>query len=182
MNRLKKLYTTKYREELKKELSLKSVMAVPKLQKIVVNCGVGEATSNSEALKETMEMVELITGQKPVLTKAKKAVATFKIRKGDNIGVMTILRGERMWDFFDKLVNVTLPRIKDFHGFSPKAFDGSGNYSFGIEDHIVFPEVDPNKVQRIRSLQVTLVFSSSENEHSKAFLNKFGFPFSKHGN
>jgi large subunit ribosomal protein L5 len=182
MNRLKEEYTKKYREELKKELGLSSVMAVPRLEKIVVNCGVGEAASNSEALKETMEMIQLITGQKPVSTRAKKAVATFKIRQGDEIGVMTILRGQRMWDFFDKLINVTLARIKDFHGFSAKAFDGSGNYSFGIEDHVVFPEVDPNKVSKIRSLQVTFVFSTKQDEHSRAFLNKFGFPFTKHGN
>ena len=182
MNRLKEEYTKKYREELKKELKLSSIMAVPRLEKIVVNCGIGEATSNPEALKDTIEMIQLITGQRPVATKAKKAFATFKIRQGDEIGVMTILRGARMWDFFDKLINVTLPRIKDFHGFSPKAFDGSGNYSFGVEDHVVFPEVDPNKVSKIRSLQITLVFSSKEDEYSKAFLNKFGFPFSKHGN
>ncbi len=182
MNRLKEEYTKKYREELKKELGLSSVMAVPRLEKIVVNCGVGEAVSNSEALKETMEMIQLITGQKPVSTRAKKAVATFKIRQGDEIGVMTILRGQRMWNFFDKLINVTLARIKDFHGFSAKAFDGSGNYSFGIEDHVVFPEVDPNKVSKIRSLQVTFVFSTKQDEHSRAFLNKFGFPFTKHGN
>ncbi len=182
MNRLKKLYTTKYRDELKKDFALTSVMAAPRLEKIVVNCGVGEAVSNAEALKDTIEMIQLITGQKPVSTKAKKAVATFKIRQGDEIGVMTILRGERMWDFFDKLINITIPRIKDFRGFSPKAFDGSGNYSFGIEDHVVFPEVDPNKVSKIRSLQVTFVFSSDKDEYSKAFLNKFGFPFSKHGN
>lgn len=182
MNRLKEIYRTKYRDELKKDLGLESIMAVPTLEKIVVNCGVGEAASNAEALKDTIEMIQLVTGQKPVTTRAKKAVATFKIRQGDEIGVMTILRGERMWDFFDKLINITIPRIKDFRGLSPKAFDGSGNYSFGIEDHVVFPEVDPNKVSKIRSLQATFVFSSDDNEHSKAFLNKFGFPFTKHGN
>ncbi len=181
MNRLKTLYTTKYRAELQKELGLKSVMAVPTLKKIAVNSGVGEATTNPEALNETLDIIQTITGQKPVLTKAKKAVATFKIRQGDNIGVMTILRGDRMWDFFDKLINITLPRIKDFHGFTPKAFDGSGNYSFGIEDHIVFPEIDPNKVQKIRNLQVTFVFAGKD-EYSKAFLDKFGFPFRKYGN
>lgn len=182
MNRLKQLYTTKYRNELKKDLNLSSIMAVPNLQKIVVNCGVGEAVSNSQAIEDVVEMMGLITGQKPVVTKAKKAIATFKIRQGDEIGVMVNLRGERMWDFFDKLLNVVLPRTKDFHGFSPKAFDGSGNYSLGIVDHMVFPEIDPNKVQKIRSLQITLVFSSNEDTHSKAFLDKFGFPFKKHGN
>ncbi len=182
MNRLKKLYTTKYRGELQKDLGLKSVMAVPALQKIVINSGVGEATTNPDVLEETVEMIQLIAGQRPVVTKAKKAVATFKIRKGDSIGVMVILRGERMWNFFDKLVNVTLPRIKDFRGFSPKAFDGGGNYSFGIEDHVVFPEVDPNKVSKIRSLQITFVFSTKDNNSSKVFLDKFGFPFSKYGN
>jgi large subunit ribosomal protein L5 len=182
MNRLKKLYKTKYREELQKELGLKSIMAVPNLEKIVINCGVGEAITNSQAIEDTVEMLQLIAGQKPVVTKAKKAIATFKIRQGDEIGAMVNLRGERMWDFFDKLTNVVLPRIKDFRGVSPKAFDGSGNYSLGIEDHIVFPEIDPNKVQKIRSLQVTFVFTSDEDGHSKAFLDKFGFPFKKHGN
>ncbi len=182
MNRLKQIYTTKYRPELQKELGLKSIMAVPHLQKVVVNCGVGEAVSNSQAIADTVEMITLITGQKAVVTKAKKAVAAFKVRQGDEIGVVTTLRGERMWDFFDKLINIVLPRTKDFRGFSPKSFDKSGNYSFGIIDHIVFPEIDPNKVQKIRSLQVTFVFSSTEDEHSKAFLDKFGFPFKKHGN
>jgi large subunit ribosomal protein L5 len=181
MNRLREQYKTKYRGELQKELGLKSVMAVPRLQKIIVNCGVGEAVTNAEALNDVVEILSLITAQKPVLTKAKKAIATFKIRKGDNIGAMVTLRGERMWDFFDKLVNVTFPRIKDFHGFSKKAFDGSGNYSIGIEDHIVFPEVDPNKVQKIRSLQITFVMNGTD-ESSKAFLDKFGFPFGKNGN
>lgn len=182
MNRIKQEYTNKYREELKKELNLNSIMAVPNLQKIVVNCGVGEATSNSQAIEEVVEMLSLITGQKPMVTKAKKAVANFKVRQGDEIGVAVNLRGERMWDFFDKLVNVVFPRTKDFRGFSPKAFDNSGNYSLGITDHIVFPEVDPNKVQKIRSLQATFVFNTNEEKHSKAFLDKFGFPFKKHGN
>ncbi len=182
MNRLQKEYTTKYRKELQKEFNLKSVMSVPKLEKIVLNCGIGEAVSNSQALDDVVEILTLISGQKPVVTKAKKAVSTFKVRQGDKIGVMVTLRGKRMWDFFDKLINITLPRTKDFHGFSAKAFDGSGNYSFGIEDHIVFPEIDPNKVQKIRSLQITFVISGKNDEYSKAFLNKFGFPFSKHGN
>ncbi len=182
MNRLKEQYTKKYREELKKELDLSSNMAVPKLEKIVVNSGVGEATTNSQAIEDMAEIMMLITGQKPVVTKAKKAVSSFKVREGDEIGVKVNLRGERMWSFFDKLVNVVLPRIKDFRGLSPKAFDGSGNYSLGIEDHIVFPEIDPNKVQKIRGLQITLVFSTDNDEYSKAFLNKFGFPFKRHGN
>ncbi len=182
MNRLQKEYTSKYRDELKKELSLDSVMAVPKLEKVVINCGIGEAVTNSQALDDVVEIITLIAGQKPVITQAKKAVSSFKIRKGDKIGVMTTLRGKRMWDFFDKLINITLPRTKDFHGLSSKAFDGSGNYSFGIEDHIVFPEVDPNKVQKIRSLQITFVTSTRNDEHAKAFLNKFGFPFTKNGN
>ena len=181
MNRLKELYTTKYRKELQKELNLDSIMAVPILQKIVVNTGLGEAVSNSQAIEEAVEMFSLITGQKPVVTKSKKAIATFKIRKGDEIGVMVNLRGERMWDFFDKLVNITMPRIKDVRGFSPKAFDGSGNYSIGLEDHIVFPEIDPNKVQKIRNMQITFVFSGKD-DYSKAFLDKFGFPFRKYGN
>jgi large subunit ribosomal protein L5 len=182
MNRLKKQYTDKYKGELQKELKLNSSMEVPRLEKIIVNCGVGEAASNAQALEDVMEILTLVTGQRPVATKAKKAIAAFKIRQGDTIGAMVTLRGNRMWDFFDKLVNLVLPRTKDFRGLSPKSFDGSGNYSFGIEDHIVFLEVDPNKVQKIRSLQITLVISGDNDENSKAFLNKFGFPFSKDGN
>jgi large subunit ribosomal protein L5 len=124
--------------------------------------------TNADALNDMVDILSLITGQKSVLTKAKKAIATFKIRKGDNIGAMVTLRGERMWDFFDKLVNIILPRIKDFHGFSKKSFDGRGNYSVGIEDHIVFPEIDPNKVQKIRSLQITFVINGTD-ESIKSF-------------
>ena len=182
MNKLRQEYTNKYRDELKKELGLDSVMAVPSLQRIIVNSGVGEAVDNKQALEDVKEIITLITGQKPVVTQAKKAVASFKIREGNEIGVKVTLRGDRMWDFFDKLINITLPRTKDFRGVSLESFDGSGNYSLGIEDHVVFPEVDPNKVQKIRSLQVTLVISGKSDEASKAFLDKFGFPFSKYGN
>jgi len=182
MNRLREAYKNKYRDELKKELGLKSTMAVPNLERIVVNSGVGEAVDNKQALEDVIEIMTLITGQKPVVTSAKKAVSSFKIREGNEIGVKVTLRGDRMWDFFDKLVNITLPRVKDFHGLSPKSFDGSGNYSIGIEDHVVFPEIDPNKVQKLRSLQITLVISGNSDDNSKAFLDKFGFPFKKDGN
>ncbi len=182
MNRLREAYKNKYRDELKKELGLKSTMAVPNLERIVVNSGVGEAVDNKQALEDVIEIMTLITGQKPVVTSAKKAVSSFKIREGNEIGVKVTLRGDRMWDFFDKLVNITLPRVKDFHGLSPKSFDGSGNYSIGIEDHVVFPEIDPNKVQKLRSLQIPLVISGNSDDNSKAFLDKFGFPFKKDGN
>lgn len=182
MNRLKEDYTKKYRQELKEELGIASLMAAPSLQKIVLNCGLGEAVTHPESLEEVASILALITGQKPVITKAKKAIASFKIRQGDEIGVMVTLRGDRMWDFFDKLINVTLPRTKDFHGVPAKAFDGSGNYTFGITDHIVFPEVDTNKVQKIRTFQITFVISGGEDRKSKALLTKFGFPFSKDGN
>jgi large subunit ribosomal protein L5 len=180
--RLKEDYNKKIKAELAKELDIKNPMAVPKLTKIMVNAGVGDATKEKTAIEEMVEIISNITGQRPVINKAKKAVAQFKIREGMDIGVSVTLRGDKMWEFFDKLVNIVLPRTKDFRGVSDKAFDNAGNYSLGIREHTVFPEIDPNNTARIRSLQVTLVMDSRSKEDSKAFLDKFGFPFVKHGN
>lgn len=182
MTRLQELYNKTYRNELMKELGLTNVMAVPTIKKIVINSGVGEAVTNSSAIEEMVEILTLIAGQKPVINKSKKAIAAFKIREGLDIGVSVILRGAKMWQFFDKLVNVVFPRTKDFRGVSAKAFDGAGNYSLGIVEHTVFPEIDPNRVQRIRPLQVTIVTNTKKNDEARALLNKFGFPFKTDGN
>ncbi len=179
MARLKEEYNKIIKGEIQKDLNLNNPMQVPTLKKIVVNVGAGDAVSNSSALGEIVEILTLITGQKPVVNKAKKAVSAFKIRKGMDIGVSVTLRGEKMWEFFDKLVNIVLPRTKDFRGLDPKAFDGSGNYSVGIEDHTVFVEIDPNNVTKIRSLQATIVTSAKNDVEGKALLDKFGFPFRK---
>jgi large subunit ribosomal protein L5 len=180
--RLREQYNTKFRDELKAELGLTNVMAVPSIKKIVINSGVGEATTNKEALAEVAEIITRIAGQKPVINKAKKAIAAFKVREGMDVGVSVILRGDRMWEFLDKLINVVFPRTKDFRGVNPKAFDGAGNYSLGIIDHTVFPEIDSNKVQKIRPLQVTIVTDARNNDKAFALLNKFGFPFTKNVN
>lgn len=177
--RLKKEYKEKIRGELLKELGVSNMMEVPVLKKIVVNVGLGEVTSDKNVVEEFAKDLTLITGQKPIPTIAKKAISGFKIREGDEIGLKVTLRGNRMWDFFDKLVNVVMPRTKDFRGLSNKAFDGSGNYTVGVKEHTVFPEIDPNAVMKMRGLEITLVMSTRNDEHAKAFLDKFGFPFSK---
>ncbi len=182
MNRLQEEYNKTVSKELMKEQSYSNVMQVPTLKKIVVNVGAGEAVDNNAALDEIVEILTRITGQKPVVNKAKKAVSAFKIRQGMEIGVSVTLRGERMWQFFDKLVNIVLPRTKDFRGLSPRSFDGAGNYSLGIEDHTVFIEIDPNNVSKIRSLEVTIVTSAMNDKDGKALLDKFGFPFTKNVN
>jgi len=164
-----------------KEFKYENILQVPSLSKIMVNVGAGEAVSNSAAIEEIVEMIELITGQKPVVNKARKAIAAFNIREGQEVGVSVTLRGDRMWEFFDRLVNVVFPRTKDFRGVNAKGFDGSGNYSIGILEHSVFPEIDPNKVQKIRSLQVTIVTTSDNDEDGKRLLDKFGFPFKEDG-
>jgi large subunit ribosomal protein L5 len=179
MARLREEYNKKIKGELMKERGYSNPMRVPTLKKIVVNVGAGEATSNSSALEEIVSMLTAITGQKPVVNKAKKAISAFKVREGMEVGVTVTLRGERMWEFFDKLVNIVLPRTKDFRGLSPDSFDGAGNYSIGIEDHTVFIEIDPNNVTKVRSLQVTLVTNAENDEEAKVLLDKFGFPFRK---
>jgi len=177
MSRLSEEYKTKVRGELLKEKEFSNVMAVPTLEKIVLNVGVSEATTDGEAIEQVVEMLGQIAGQRPIINKAKKAVSAFKVREGMDIGVSVTLRGERMWDFFDKLINVVMPRTKDFRGLPVAAFDGAGNYSIGIEDHTVFPEIDANNVRKIRSMQVTIVTTAKEDVPAKKFLDKFGFPF-----
>lgn len=179
MARLREEYNNKIKQELMKEGGFKNPMEVPMLKKIVVNVGAGEAVNNKAAIEEIVEILRLITGQKPVVNKAKKAISAFKIREGMEIGVSATLRGDRMWEFFDKLVNVVLPRTKDFRGLNPKSFDGAGNYSLGVEDHTVFVEIDPNNVTKIRSLEITIVTTAKNDKDAKLLLDKFGFPFRK---
>jgi large subunit ribosomal protein L5 len=179
MSRLREEYNNKIREELLKEGKYSNVMAVPTLEKIVINVGASEATTNGEVINELVEILTQISGQKPIVTKAKKAVSSFKLRAGMDIGVAVTLRGNRMWDFFDKLVNVVMPRTKDFRGLAVKSFDGAGNYSIGIEDHTVFPEIDANNVRKIQSLQITIVTTAKKDLDAKMLLDKFGFPFIK---
>lgn len=181
MARLKDEYKNKIVKDMIKDGHFTNVMAVPRLEKIVVNTGVGDATTNSSAIEDAIEIITLVTGQKPVVAKAKKAVSAFKVREGMDIGVYTVLRGEKMWEFFDKLINVVFPRTKDFRGVSATAFDGSGNYSLGIVEHTVFPEIDPNKVQKLRGMQVVIVTSAQNDNDAKLLLDKFGFPFKKDG-
>lgn len=181
MTRLEKIYREKVTPELMKDMGYKTVMQVPRLKKIVVSSGLGEAIKDSSIIDEMVEIIERITGQKPVVTKAKKSVAAFKVREGMDIGVMVTLRNDYAWEFLDKLINIVIPRFKDFHGMKKTAFDGHGNYSIGITDHIVFPEIDPNAVQKIRQLQVTIVTSTDSDKDALALLDKLGFPFVRDG-
>jgi large subunit ribosomal protein L5 len=177
--RLKKSFVDKYAKELKKELSYSSSMQVPKLTKIVVSMGVGEAITNKKLLDSAVEELGLITGQKALKTRARKSIAGFKIREGQEIGVKVTLRGNKMYEFLDRLVNISLPRVKDFRGINPKAFDGRGNYSLGITEQIIFPEIDYDKIERINGLNVAIVTTAKSDDEARALLSKFGMPFSK---
>lgn len=182
MERLLEQYNKTIKKELMQEQKYVNAMQVPTLRKIVINVGAGEAVENHAALDEIIDMLQRISGQKPIVNKAKKAVSAFKIRQGMDVGVSVTLRGSRMWQFFDKLVNIVLPRTKDFRGLSPKSFDGAGNYSLGVEDHTVFIEIDANNVTKIRSLEITVVTTAKNDKDGKALLDKFGFPFTKNVN
>lgn len=162
---------------LQKELQLKNPMAVPRLHKIVVNMGVGEATQNAKILDPAVLELGQITGQKPVVTKAKKSIAAFKVREGMPIGAMVTLRGDRMYEFFDRLVNVVLPRVRDFRGVSTKSFDGRGNYTLGLRDQLIFPEIDYAKVDKLKGMNVTIVTTAKNDNDARALLRSFGMPF-----
>lgn len=173
---------TKYKEivpALKAELGLKNAMRVPTLKKIVVNIGQGDATQNIKTLEGAVTDLTAITGQKPMMTKAKKSIATFKLRQGMPIGTAVTLRGDRMYEFLDRFINIAVPRIRDFRGFSAKAFDGRGNYNVGIKEQIIFPEIDYDKVDRVRGLGITIVTNAQNDVEAKALLDKFNFPFRK---
>jgi large subunit ribosomal protein L5 len=171
----------KYREEiapaLAKEFDIKNPMAIPKIEKVVVNMGIGEAIGNSKILDVAVEELRSITGQKPVITKAKKSIASFKLRQGMNIGTMVTLRGDRMYEFLDRLISVALPRVRDFRGVSGKAFDGRGNYTLGIREQLIFPEIDFNKVDKTRGMNISIVTSAPNDEQARALLKALGMPF-----
>lgn len=179
--RLKARYRDELRPALQQQLGLDNVMEVPRLEKIVVNAGVGDAVGDPKALDGAMHDLAVITGQKPVATKARKSIAGFRLRAGTPIGAKVTLRGDRMWEFFDRLLSVALPRIRDFRGLSPKSFDGNGNYTFGITEQLIFPEIDYDRIERVRGMDLTLVTSTSSNEHGRALLEAFGFPFAGTG-
>ncbi len=175
--RLQELYKNEIVPKLSSEFSFRNVHQVPRLEKIVVNIGLGEASANPKLLDKAAEELASITGQKPSIRRARKSVANFKLRQGQAIGCTVTLRGARMWEFFDRLVNVSLPRVRDFKGLSPKAFDGRGNYSLGIREQIIFPEVDYDKVERITGLNVTVCTSAKNDAEGKALLAHLGVPF-----
>jgi large subunit ribosomal protein L5 len=175
--RLKERYLTEVRDRLKAELSLSNVMEVPRLEKIVVNMGVGRATQQASLIEGAQRDLQVITGQKPVVTRAKKSIAGFKLREGQVIGVKATLRGDRAWEFFDRLLSLAIPRIRDFRGLSPRSFDGQGNYTFGVTEQLIFPEIDYDKIDTTRGMDITIVTTARTNEEGRAFLAAFGFPF-----
>ena len=179
MARLKQVYKDEVVTTLTKEFSYKNVMEVPKITKITLNMGVGEAIADKKLLENAVKDLEALSGQKVVVTKARKSVAGFKIRDGYPIGCKVTLRGERMWDFFDRLVDVAIPRIRDFRGLNPKSFDGRGNYSMGVKEQIIFPEIDYDKVDRVRGMDITITTTARSDDEGRALLAAFSFPFKK---
>ena len=179
MNHLKEKYMKEIVPELTEKYKYTTVMDVPKLEKIVVNVGVGDATSNSKLLEAAMNELELITGQKPVATKAKKAIAGFKLRAGQNIGCKVTLRGDNMYNFMQKLISIALPRVRDFRGVSPKAFDGRGNYTLGLTEQLIFSEIEYDNVVKVRGMDVVFVTTAKTNEEAYDLLKGFGMPFKK---
>jgi large subunit ribosomal protein L5 len=177
MTRLKQKYQKEVVPALQKEFGYKNVMAVPKIEKVVVNMGLGEATGNAKIIDTGADEVARITGQKPVTTRAKKSIAQFKVRKGMPIGAMVTLRGERMWDFLDRLISVALPRVRDFRGVSAKGFDGRGNYTLGLKDQLLFPEIDYMKVDKARGMNISVVTTAKSDQESRKLLQLLGMPF-----
>ena len=175
--RLRSRFEKEVAPALLKELELKNVMAVPRLHKIVVNVGVGEATQNAKILDPAVNELSQIAGQKPVVTRAKKSIAAFKVRAGQSIGAMVTLRGDRMYEFFDRLVNIVLPRVRDFRGVSTKSFDGRGNYTLGLHDQLIFPEIDYAKVDKLKGMNVTIVTTAVNDTQARALLQHMGMPF-----
>ena len=179
MNSLKERYEKEIRKELKEKFNYSSVMEVPKLEKIVINIGVGEASHDSKFIEAAAKDLEIITGQKAIITKAKKSIAGFKLREGQSIGTKVTLRGENMYNFMEKLIRVALPRVRDFRGINPKAFDGFGNYTLGIKEQLIFPEIDYDNVLKIRGMDIVFVTTAKTNEEAYALLSSFGMPFRK---
>lgn len=179
--RLKSLYNSEVRDQLKESLQLGNVMQVPRLEKIVINMGVGEAVANSKALEAAVADLTLIAGQKPVVTKAKRSLASFKLRQGNAIGAKVTLRGDRMWEFFDRLVTLAVPRIRDFRGLNPRSFDGRGNYTFGLSEQLMFPEINYDTVDTARGMDITIVTTATNDAAGRALLEAFNFPFRREG-
>lgn len=177
VNRLQTKYEGEVRKALQEKYNYSSPMQIPALNKIVINIGVGDATQDSKRLEESVAELAQITGQKPVITKAKKSIATFKVREGQEIGCKVTLRGLRMWDFFDKLVSIALPRVRDFRGVSKNAFDGRGNYTLGIKEQLIFPEIDYDKVQKVRGMDIVIVTTAKKDEEAYTLLDLLGMPF-----
>jgi len=179
MNRLKEKYTKEIVPSLMEKFEYSSIMQAPKVDKIVINMGVGDAVSNTKNLDKAVEELTLISGQKPVITLAKKSIAAFRLREGMPIGTKVTLRGERMYDFLDKLVTVSLPRVRDFRGISKKSFDGRGNYTLGIKEQLIFPEVDYDRVDKVRGMDIVIVTTANTDEESRELLTQLGMPFQK---
>jgi len=179
MAKLHDLYKESVVPQLAKEFGYKSVMQVPRIEKITLNMGLGEALTDKKVLENATNDMQLIAGQKPVVTKARKSVAGFKIREGYPIGCKVTLRGDRMWEFLERLISIAIPRIRDFRGLNPKSFDGRGNYSMGIKEQIIFPEIDFDKVDKVRGMDIVITTSANTNDEGKALLSAFNFPFRK---
>ncbi|WP_237060430.1 50S ribosomal protein L5 [Microbulbifer sediminum] len=177
MAKLKELYVKELAPKLKEELGVENVMAVPRITKITINMGVGEAIGDKKVLDHAVEDMTAITGQKPIITKARKSIAGFKIRDGWPIGCKVTLRGERMYEFLERLVDIAIPRIRDFRGISPKQFDGRGNFSMGVNEQIIFPEIDYDKVDKLRGLDICITTTAANDDHGRALLKAFNFPF-----
>ncbi|MBP9040351.1 MAG: 50S ribosomal protein L5 [Anaerolineaceae bacterium] len=179
MNVLKERYTNEISPALMKSLGLKNVMEIPRIKKVVINIGMGEAMDNPKALDAAVQDLSAITGQKPVITKARKSIANFKLREGRAIGTSVTLRGDKMWAFLDRLMNIVLPRVRDFRGVSAESFDGRGNYTLGLREQIIFPEIEYDKVDKVRGMEITIVTSASTDEQAAALLQMLGMPFRK---
>ncbi|MCT4544413.1 MAG: 50S ribosomal protein L5 [Vallitalea sp.] len=179
MNRIKEIYNNEIVDAMMKKFNYKNKMAVPKIEKIVINMGVGEAKENKKVLDAAVNDLTIIAGQKPVITKAKKSVAAFKVREGMPIGCKVTLRGERMYDFADRLINLALPRVRDFRGVNPNAFDGRGNYALGIKEQLIFPEIEYDKVDKVRGMDIIFVTTAKTDEEARELLTLFGMPFKK---
>ncbi len=179
MNRLKEKFVNEVTPALMSKFEYTSVMQVPKIDKIVINMGVGDAVQNTKSLDAAVEELQTIAGQKPVITKAKKSIAGFRLREGMPIGAKVTLRGERMYDFLDKLIAISLPRVRDFRGVSKKAFDGRGNYTLGVKEQLIFPEIDYDKVSKVRGMDIVIVTTANSDEEARELLTQFGMPFQK---
>jgi large subunit ribosomal protein L5 len=177
--RLKEKYQTEVRQKLQEQFGIKNVMAVPKIEKVVLNMGMGEAISNAKILDAAVDELGQITGQKPIVTKAKKSIASFKLREGQSIGAMVTLRGEKMYEFLDRLISTALPRVRDFRGVPSKSFDGRGNYTLGVRDHFIFPEIDITKVEKSKGMNITIVTNAKDDDQARFLLRELGLPFTK---